>query len=66
MFPQGNKTVKVAIQLYKDLDMKSLIGLVSRHSGKLTRRLHNSANFQQILTNDMRKSKLKLFPSKEI
>ena len=40
--------------------------MVFEHSAKLTLRLHNSANFQPILTTEISKSKLTFFLSNEI
>ena len=45
-FPQGNKTLKVIIQSRKHWEVKSVTGLVSEHSAKLTSKHHNSAGFQ--------------------
>ena len=51
------------MHLYKHREIKSLSGLVSEHSAKLTSRLYNSVNFPRILTNEMSKSKLALLPT---
>ena len=54
--------LKVTVQSHKNADVKSFeSGLVSEHLANLTSRLHNSANFQQILINEMSKSKLNFF-----
>ena len=41
-------------------------GLVSEHYGDLTLRLHNSTNYQLILTNEVSKIKLRFFLSDKI
>ena len=61
LFSQGNKTLRVTIQLYKFGESKDLKHLVSEHSVNFTSKPHNSVNFQPIFTNKVSESKLRGF-----